>query len=339
MTRARLRACLLASLVVAAPGVTTSQTPPAAPPDGFVAFLADVRAEALARGIKEATLARTIDGLTAEPVVVARDRNQPELVQSLDAYVAGRLTRRTIATARDMAVVHRAVLTRVEAQFGVSRSMMVAIWGLESNFGRFTGTYPTIQALATLAYDNRRPLFRDELLSALTMVDRGLVLPDDMRGSWAGAMGQPQFMPSNFLKYAVDFDRDGVIDIWESPADVFASMARYLQHAGWTRGERWGREVTASHGVLSAIDRAVPMRTTGCRAVRAMTEARPLRDWEQLGVRLSGGRRLPTSTMTASFVRGTRRHFLVYGNYEALLDYNCSHAYAIAAGLLSDVIQ
>jgi membrane-bound lytic murein transglycosylase B len=237
-----------------------------------------------------------------------------------------------------MATRHRAVLARVEAEFGVPRALMVAIWGLESNFGRFTGSYPTVQALATLAFDNRRPLFRTELLDALTMIDRGLVTPDEMKGSWAGAMGQPQFMPSSFLRHAVDFDGDGSIDIWQSPADVFGSMANYLKDKGWVRGERWGREVVVSRPVQTVIDRQVPMRATGCRATRAMTVERPLTEWSKLGVMLTGGRKLPAADMDASLVKGARRSFLVYRNYEAIIDYNCSHSYALAAALLSDLM-
>lgn len=330
---------LLVAALAAAPASGSPQTAPAVPAGTFEAFLADVRTEALARGIKPATLDLALADLEPAPVVVARDRNQPEIVQSLDAYVRERLTSRTIQTAREMAAHHREVLARVEQTYGVPHALMIAIWGLESNFGRFTGAYPTIQSLATLAYDNRRPLFRAELLDALAMVDRGLVSPGDMKGSWAGAMGQPQFMPSSFLKHAVDFDHDGAIDIWSSPADVFGSMANYLRDAGWTRGERWGREVAVSKKALARIDRQVPMRTSGCRATRAMTTARPLGEWARLGVTLPGGHRLPVSAIDASLVKGTRRYFLVYRNYEAIIDYNCSHSYAIAAGLLADAIK
>jgi membrane-bound lytic murein transglycosylase B len=325
---------VMAALLAMAP----PQTSPEPETSSFDTFLAGAKAEAIAKGIGAGTVDRAFRDLTPAPVVVARDRNQPETVQSLDAYLAQRLTRRTVATAREMVDRHKDVLSRVEAEFGVPRALMVAIWGLESNFGRFTGSYPTIQALATLAYDNRRPLFRTELLEALTMIDRGLVVPEAMKGSWAGAMGQPQFMPSSFLRHAVDFDGDGTIDIWQSPADVFGSMANYLEDKGWVRGERWGREVTVSRAAQSVIDREIPMRASGCRAVRAMTVARPLAEWDRLGVRLQGQRRLPTAGMDASLVKGAKRSFLVYRNYEAIIDYNCSHSYALAAALLSDLM-
>jgi membrane-bound lytic murein transglycosylase B len=305
----------------------------------FDTFLDGVRAEALTRGISTATLDAAFRDLAPDPVVVTRDRTQPEVVQSLDAYLGQRLSARTIATARKMAIEHRPLLTKVESQYGVARSVMVSVWGLESNFGRFTGTYPTIRALATLAYDNRRSLFRTELFAALMMIERGLVDTGLMKGSWAGAMGQPQFMPSSFLEHAVDFDESGRIDIWTSTSDVFGSMANYLKAKGWTAGERWGREVKVGKEALTAIDREVPMRATGCRARQAMSEPRPLAQWAKLGVTLPNGNALPKADIEASLVRGRVRHFLTYRNYEALLDYNCAHSYAIAAGLLADSVR
>ena len=161
----------------------------------------------------------------------------------------------------------------------------------------------------------------------------------ELKGSWAGAMGQPQFLPSSYLEHAVDFDGDGFADIWKTEADVFASMANYLKHSGWDAGGRWGREVLVSRAVLNAVDNAVPLRSSGCRARREMTERRPLADWEKLGVRLPGGGHLPAADLQASLVRGKRRDFLVYRNYDAILDYNCSNAYAITVGLLADRIQ
>lgn len=318
--------------------IAALQALPAPAPTTFEEFLAGVRVEALARGISEATVTLALSNLELQPVVVARDRAQPEQVQSLDAYLAQRMTPRTVATARDKAAQHAALLRRIKGAYGVPPPIMVAIWGLESNFGRFTGTYPIIAALATLAYDGRRPLFRVELLQALAIVEERGLTPADLKGSWAGAMGQPQFMPSSFMKYAVDFDGDQQIDIWSSEADVFGSMANYLRAAGWRDDERWGREVKISRSVMTTIDRTVPMRTTGCRAVRAMTVPRPLAEWRKLGVTLAGGAQLPSSSLSASLVRGQRRHFLVYRNYEAILDYNCSNSYAISVGMLADRI-
>jgi membrane-bound lytic murein transglycosylase B len=309
-----------------------------APRRSFAEFLTEVGIDAAARGISQATIDAAFTGLTPEPVVVTRDRAQPEQALSLDTYVARRVTTRAQAIGREQRRVHRAVLAKVEEAYGVPPSVVVAVWGLESSFGRFTGTYSTVRALATLAYDGRRPLFRTELLSALEIIDRGHATFDRLKGSWAGAMGQPQFMPSSYLKHAVDFDGDGHANIWSSPADVFASTANYLRSAGWTGGERWGREVRIPAVAITAIDREAPMRTEGCRALRALTTPRPLTFWTAKGVTLPNGGALPAADLEASLVRGVRRHFLVYRNYEAFLDYNCSNAYAVSVGVLADRI-
>jgi membrane-bound lytic murein transglycosylase B len=322
-------------LAIAAVAGLTAQEPP--PQPSFDEWLAGVKAEARTKGIADATLERAFANVTPDPVILARDRMQPEQTQSLDDYVAARLSARTLTNARTKATEYRTLLRKVQTAYGIPAPVMVAIWGLESNFGQFTGSRPVVTALATLAYDSRRPaLFRAELLHALTILDRGIVEPDKFLGSWAGAIGQPQFMPSSFLSHAIDFDQDGRIDIWTEPADVMGSMANYLKKAGWTEGERWGREVRVTQTVLDAIERDVPLRTTGCRARREMTEARPLAEWQRLGVRLTSGARLPRADMSASLVRGKARHFLVYRNYDAIIDYNCSNAYAISVGLLSD---
>jgi membrane-bound lytic murein transglycosylase B len=329
----------LAALAVVAVGARPQQPAAAATPPSFEDFMAGVRAEAISRGISQATVDLALSDVVPEPVVVARDRRQPEVTQSIDEYAAQRLTRTTTANARLMAKRYASLLRQVEEAYGVPAPLMVSIWGLESNFGKFTGVRPTIAALATLAYDPRRStLFRNELFSALTILDRKLASITDLKGSWAGAMGQPQFMPSSFLRHAVDFDGDGRIDIWKTEADVFGSMGKYLQAAGWTPGERWGRDVRITKAVMARIDRDVPMRSAGCRAARELSQPRPVNEWRKLGVTLAGGKALPTSEMPASLVRGRARHFLVYKNYEAILDYNCSNAYAVSVGLLADRI-
>lgn len=336
-----MTARLVLCLVIVASAALVGQVPTTPDQPDFATWLAALRAEALARGISPATVDRALaDVKEPEPVIVARDRAQPEQVQSLDRYVAQRVAPHVRRSAQAHATKHADVLARVSARFGVPRGILVAIWGLESNFGRFTGVRPVIASLATLAYDPRRAsLFRQELFEALTIVDQRQMAPDQLKGSWAGAMGQPQFMPSSYLKHAVDFDGDGTANIWTSEADVFASIANYLQHAGWVPGERWGREVRLSTAALARIEAEVPMRRVGCRAVREMTEARPLADWVRLGAVQVNGARLPAAHLEASLVRGLSRHFLVYRNYDALIDYNCAHSYAISAGLLSDSVQ
>lgn len=328
---------VLTALLAVVP-LAAQQPAPAAQPPTFDEFLAGLRTEAAAKGISQATIDAALTGIEPLPVAVERDRTQPETVVSLDTYVARRLTPKIVKNARSVAAEHKAVLDRVEFEYGVPPNVLIAVWGVESNFGAFTGVRPTIPALATLAYDGRRALFRNELFDALRIVDAGHITVDQLKGSWAGAMGQPQFMPSSYLKYAVDFDRDGKADIWTTPADVFGSIGNYLKQFGWTAKERWGREVKLTRAVQAKIDRTVPMRTSNCKAEREMTQARPLAAWAKLGVRLATGAALPRADMRASLVRGDKRFFLVYPNYEALLGYNCANSYAVSIGLLSDRI-
>jgi membrane-bound lytic murein transglycosylase B len=333
------RLLILASLPVLLTPRLAAQDPPPVPT--FAEFLAAVRADALARGLRAEIVDAALANVT-EPntVVVARDRAQPERTRSLEDYIANWVTTKNVATAQEMAKKHGDVLAKAEAAYKVPAPLLVSVWGLESNFGRFTGSYTTIQALATLAYDPRRSkLFRNELLEALTILDRGVITVEEMKGSWAGAMGQPQFMPSSYLKHAVDFDGDGRTDIWQSHADVFGSIGNYLKSVGWDADVRWGREVRVSKATLDKIERHVAMRRTGCGAIRELTVARPLGEWTVLGVRTTAGRVLPKADLTASLVRGQSRAFLVYDNYLSILDYNCSNAYAISVGLLSDRIQ
>jgi membrane-bound lytic murein transglycosylase B len=173
----------------------------------------------------------------------------------------------------------------------------------------------------------------------MTMVQRGHIEARTMTGSWAGAMGQTQFMPSSYLKFAVDFDRDGRRDIWTSTPDALASIASYLKGYGWNGDETWGREVTVTAAVKTTIDETIPKRTVGCYAERNMTERRPLSDWHALGVTLTTGKPLPRADLTAGLVDVGERKFLVYPNYDAILGYNCAHYYALSVALLADRLQ
>jgi membrane-bound lytic murein transglycosylase B len=320
----------------------TAQDPSAEQPDRppFQEWLQGVRQEALARGISGPTVARALDGVEPLPVVLDRDSNQVESKLSIETYLSRRLNRVMVRSANRQHASHATLLARVSDRYGVPSSIIVAIWGLESNFGKFSGVRPVVAALATLAYDPRRStLFREELFGALTILDRGDIEPERLKGSWAGAMGQPQFLPSSYLKYAQDFDGDGRRDIWSDEADIFASIASYLAGHGWTKGERWGRQVQLGSKPDQSLAGAAPLRANGCRAMREMSEPRPLSEWRTLGIRLSDGRPLPSSTIEASLLRTDARAFLVYKNYEALLGYNCAHAYALAVATLADRIQ
>ena len=293
----------------------------------------------LGRGISERTIDAALTNLEPLQVVIDRDRAQAELVLSIDEYLKRRLTRSFIRIGQQMAVKRRPLLRRVEDTFNVPSKFLVAIWGIESNYGRFQGTRPTIQALATLAWEGRRgAFFKGELFDALTIIDRGYIDLAQLKGSWAGAMGQTQFMPSSYLKHAHDFDNDGDRDIWQSEGDIFASIASYLKAYGWTDDETWGREVRLpKSGPLAVIDK-IGLRTSGCRAYREMTNPVPLAQWQTLGVRRLDGSALPKSGLNASLVHNGTRSFLVYRNYEALLGYNCAHTYALSVALLAEQV-
>jgi peptidoglycan lytic transglycosylase B len=310
------------------------------PRPAFADWLNGVRSEALSRGIRQEVLDEAFGGFEEPlPIIIERDRSQAELLTPLEEYVGRRVTPAVVKTGRELYARHRALLKQVEERYGVPGPMIVAVWGIESNFGRFSGVRPTIQALATLAWDPRRStLFRNELFDGLEILNRGYIDIGHMRGSWAGAMGQVQFMPSSYLKFAEDFDGDGRRDIWSSPPDIFASIANFLKGHGWAPDQGWGHEVYVSPDAAAKITAEVARRAGSCQATRDMTTALPADEWTRFGVMGTGRGALPETIAQASLVSGTARHFLVFSNYDALLEYNCAHAYAISVGILADKI-
>ena len=329
----------LAALLLSATLLTPQQTaaPPPSPP--FEQWLQELIAEAHTRGFSDELIDATLAGITPISRVVERDSSQAEFTITLDRYFQTRVTPRVIRLGREQAMEQRALLRRIRMEYGVSPGVVLAIWGLESHYGGFTGTYPVFQALATLAYQPRRSdFFRNELFKALAIVSGGYIDARTMTGSWAGAMGQPQFMPSSYLANAVDFDKDGLRDIWNSKADTLASIANYLKNSGWEPGEAWGREVKVSKEARTRIE-DIPKRDAGCSAKRLMTERRPLPVWRDAGLRLKSGAPLPVSDIPASLVDVGARSFLVYPNYERILDYNCAHLYALSVAMLADRLQ
>jgi membrane-bound lytic murein transglycosylase B len=329
------------ALLFASVGVhSQAQDPTPAEPPPFTAWLAELTREARERGFSEALVQQTLSGLEPLHRVVQADRSQAELNPGFNRYLSARLTRPMVNRGQELGREHRALLGRIEREFKVQRRFLLAIWGLETRYGRVTGNTPVFQALATLAWEPRRStMFRGELFDALTMVQRGHIEPASMTGSWAGAMGQPQFMPSSYLSYAVDFDKDGRRDIWKSTPDALASIANYLKGFGWNGDETWGREVRVSAAVRDEIERTIPKRTEGCFARRNMTERRSLREWQEIGVRLANGAALPKADLDAGLVDVGERKFLVYENYDAILGYNCAHYYALTVALLSDRLR
>ena len=334
--RGLVLAVLLTALV---PTPALPQEPagaPALPP--FAEWLQGVREEALARGISPTTVAAALADVQPVAQILDRDRTQAEFKETLDQYVARRAGAPAIRIGRRMHVRHAALLERVATRYGVPPHVILAVWGLESNFGRFSGVRPLMPALATLAYDPRRSaLFRAQLFDALAILDAGHIDLPRLKGSWAGAMGQPQFLPSSYLQYAVDFDGDGRRNIWTSQGDVFASIANYLSTNGWVTGQTWGRRVQVPTDAAALAPLAVP-RTTGCRASKELSQPQPLAAWQAAGVRTVEGAALPRVDIAASLWRTDSGTFLVYKNFEVLLTYNCANAYAMAVAHLADRI-
>lgn len=294
----------------------------------FEAWLAEFRAEARARGISAATLERAFSGVRPLDAVIEADRRQPERRLSFAEYRAKVVSEARIRRGRQLLAEHRALLERIRARYGVPPQTLVALWGIESSYGTYKGTYRVIDALATLAWEGRRAeLFRRELLAALEILERGEREPERLLGSWAGAMGQCQFMPSSFLFYAVDFDGDGRRDIWTSLPDVFASMSHYLARAGWSGGQRWGRPVR------------LPVRLDP--ALVGLDRREDLAAWSRRGVRTLEGGPLPVVPVQASLLLVDGESgpaFLVYSNFRTLMAWNRSTYFALSVGLLADAL-
>lgn len=292
----------------------------------FDAWLEGLRRDARAAGIRASTLERALAGLEPIPRVIELDRKQPEKRFTFEEYRERVVTAERIERGRALAATHAGLLGRVQARYGVPARVIVALWGIESNFGTRPGTFPVVASLATLAHEGRRAsFFRKELIAALKILDSGDVVPERMIGSWAGAMGQCQFMPTTFLGYAVDHDGDGRRDIWGTLPDVFASMANYLANAGWDPGLRWGRRVTAPDRVRSAAS--------------GLDHRAPLRDWQARGVRLPDGGDLPLAAVDASLLHMDGPTYLVYPNFRTIMVWNRSTYFALCVGLLSDLIE
>ena len=337
----RLLSLILVVVWLAVPqGAQQPAEPPLPPPPPFEEWREQLLEEAREKGYSDALLNQTIASVQPLERVIQSDRSQAELVVGFERYYRVRVTPAFVRRGREMARQHRQMLSRIESRYDVQRRFLIAIWGIETQYGRVTGNIPIFQALATLAWEPRRAaFFRGELFDALTIVQRGHIEASRMTGSWAGAMGNPQFMPSSYLKFAEDFDGDGRRDIWRSTADTLASIANYLEEWGWDDDYTWGREVRVSAAARERIEQEIPKRTEGCFAMRNMTERVPLTEWQRLGVRTTAGRALPRADVEAGLVTTDTRTFLVYDNYDAILRYNCAHYYALTVALLADQIR
>ena len=292
----------------------------------FSAWLAQFRQEAQVLGISQTTLDAALAGVRPLPQVLEQDRRQPEFVDTFWNYLGKRVSPKRLERGQALLFEHQAMLESVQARYGVPASVLVAFWGLETNYGTHLGDFPIPAALATLAFDPRRGgFFRGELLQALRIIEAGHVAAVDMKGSWAGAMGQVQFMPSTYLRYAVDGDGDGRKNLWTSLPDALNSAANYLRAIGWRPGEPWGLEVC----LPADFD---------WESARLNLKKR-VKDWAALGVRQADGSPLPESDLPGAIVLPQGHAgpaFLVYRNFEVILGWNRSLNYALAVGHLSD---
>lgn len=323
------RRAFVASCSVVAPtiGVVSSARGLAAPaiPGRYENFLASIRRQALADGLNAQIVGRAL-AMTQAPNahVLKLDRHQPEFTLTWAQYRQRVISPSRITEGQAAFRARDSLLARIERQYGVDARVIVGIWGLESGFGRKIGTFSVIDALATLAYDGRRAsFFRSELLKALRILNDRDITPEGMMGSYAGAMGQPQFMPSAYLSYAVDGDGDGRRDIWKSEADVFASIANYLKRCGWVAGAPWGQPVTLTRDIAQTI--------TGRGNVQSLAQ------WAALGVRRADGSAFSRPDVQGALLRpdgAGGEAFIVYKNFNVIRRYNPSDFYALGVGLL-----
>jgi membrane-bound lytic murein transglycosylase B len=300
---------------------------PAHAASNFQNFVAGVYAEAAAQGIRRDVLDAAFAGVAPNQSVIDKDRKQVEFTMTWAQYRALVINDKRIADGRVAVAQNRALFSRVEDHFHVVPQVIAGIWGVESSFGIQTGNYKVIEALATLAWEGRRAaFFRTELMAALRILNSGDIAPGSMTGSYAGAMGQPQFMPSSFLRLAVDFDGDGRRDIWHSKADVLGSIANFLARSGWRPGETWGQPVRVPAGTVAAG-----------RDVR-----RPLGEWARQGIVPTAGRWAAPGEMPSALIApdgAGSETFLVFNNFTAIRRYNPSDFYAIAVGLIGDSVM
>jgi membrane-bound lytic murein transglycosylase B len=341
---ARLAALLVATWLPA--NAALAQEPATdAEAAAFQAFLGEIRAAATERGIRGATLDAVLPAIRIHRRAIEADRSQAEFVETYDVYLTRRLTPQRIAGGRALMAEHGEMIRGVAADYGVQPRFVVAILGLESSYGTYPIDEPLFDVVATLAFDGRRGAqFRAQLLAALEIVDKGWATPDEMKSSWAGALGVPQFAPTNVLEIAVDHDKDGRIDLWNVGPDVIASVAHYLQRTGWRADQTWGRAVSLPPGGEDSLAAPISDGSTPpsvCRSYESLNAFRDLSEWQALGVRRGNGGDLPARELPAALVvgdRGDDRGWLVYRNFCSLMRYNPAFRYALSVGLLADAI-
>ena len=308
----------------------------------FNAYVEKIKVEAIDKGYSKDIVDSAFATVKFKKKVIKADKNQPEVKETLETYLPKRVPQWKINRARKLYKEIQVELEEIAKQYGVQARFIVALWGLESNFGKIQGSHPVISSVVTLAYDGRREaMYKRQLWAALTILEEGHISLDNFKGSWAGAMGQTQFMPSSFNAYAVDYDGDGKKDIWQNKLDAFASIANYLKKAGWNDDLTWGRQIVlpAEFDNQHILQRGT--RTRKQWLANWDKSERSLDDWQALGLRRTDGTDLPQVNITAALVMPddiNRRMYLAYDNYKALMHWNRSYYFATSVGYLSDRI-
>ena len=291
-------------------------------------WLIDLKSDAINKGISPNTINSIFSKIQPIKRVIELDRNQPEFKLSFEDYLNRVVSNKRVSKGKKLLEENKIVLNQVSVSLGVQPRFIIALWGIETDFGRLTGGFKVIDALATLAFDGRRSeYFRKELLNALIIIDQGHISYENMYGSWAGAMGQPQFMPSSFLNFALDFDNDGKRDIWTNKRDIFASASNYLKKSGWNNSKTWGREVILPKN----FDKNLINKN----------EKKLLVYWQSLGIRRKNGNDLPNINLKGRLIKPDKNNYkvyLVYDNFDTLLKWNRSNYFALSVGILSDKI-
>ena len=300
--------------------------------DEFSIWIDNFKIRAEKSGISKTTIDETLNRVKVIPRIIELDRNQPEFTLTLSQYLRNVVSKKRIKKGISKIRENWELLETISNKYNVQPRFIVALWGIETDFGRVTGGFPVIDALVTLSYDGRRSkYFSKELINALKIIDQGHISYDQMVGSWAGAMGQTQFMPSSFLNFAQDYDNDGRKDIWGTKEDALASAANYLSKLKWNNNETWGREVIVNDN-FNLIDDELTLQNK-----------KTIIEWQSLGVRRMDGRDLPKKNLEGYLIKikdtNKERYFLVYQNFKRILKWNTSNYFAISVGILSDSIN
>ncbi|MEC8230113.1 MAG: lytic murein transglycosylase [Pseudomonadota bacterium] len=321
--------CVFVTLLTAISVSAYAQDDNAETEAAFANYVSALKSEAATKGFDPAIVNAAFADIRFRPTVVKSDKNQPERKITLDSYLATRVPDWKVNQAVTLYRENKTLLDNIAKEYGVQARFIVALWGNESNFGKIQGNYSVLSALASLAFEGRREkLFKDNFFAALKILNEGHADVTAFKGSWAGAMGQTQFMPVSFLNYAVDYDGDGKKDIWQTKADVFASIANYLSSEGWNDQGTWGRQVKLTRPVkISGLSKA---------------NMKPLSFWRDQGVTRYDGRDLPNADVNASLIMPdgeNGRVYLVYDNFHTLMKWNRSSYFGVSVGYLSERIK